>query len=359
MDAASAQSRNRYGTQKCSHELAIVEKLLSEKDDRDKALALAEFVAKFTVSNADLIYGQALQAKMTDKPTAEQICYESFYIAIEQTLFLAKNLGCLEEFEKQLGKSYGSSFDRFKKEFQSVTYLAKDRPNDGSGVVTAFDNEYAQKMETKVCLGVKQYTNLFTIKNCPEEISSLLVKYAEEIRESMANIKANLGTSQSTAALNRINDTLAQFIVSKANEIHEKFPDEGLYKIYRALAITALPYVLPVLSEIGPLWAFANSLKNGGIPAFRKVFETKFRLHGTSIANQGNPIKKEKQDAANQTEAEKRAADRREQIEEQHRQDAAEKHIAVQTDIIIEALCGVTRGYLDVFQKRDSSNWPI
>jgi hypothetical protein len=327
-DAGSAQSRNRYSTRKCSWELKKLKETLSGKDTPDRINGLIEFVAKFTVHNADSIYGQLLQTKMNEKPTSDQICLESLYIALEQTLPFAKNLGCQEKFLEQLGKSYNSLFDIFKEEFKAVTHLSQNRPNSGSGITTAFADEYAQKMEEKICSIAKQYDTLFNIKNCPEEISALLSEYAKEIGENMDNAKRNLGNFQAGAALNRIGDTLAQFIVSKASEIAEKFPNEKLVSIYRAIAVTTLQFILPAVSEMGPLWGFANMLKNTGTSPLRKNFEAAFRLHGTFIVDQRGQTKEE-------------------------------QYIAVQVDTIIELLRGIGRNYLDMFQKRDSPNWPI
>jgi hypothetical protein len=361
MDAASAQSRNQYSTQKVCCALENLKKSLAKEDAHDTAHKLVIFAIKFTVHNADLIYRQALQAKMVEKPTAKQVCLELLNVVLEQTLPFAKNWGCFEEFTKTLSESYGPSFDIFKKEFQETTHLSKNRPDDGSGISTDFSHEYAQMMEEKACAVVRGYSNLFTIKNCPEEIATLLAEYAEEIKESMANAKKNLGTSQSAATLNRTNDELARFIVSKADAIAQKFPEEKIDKIHRALTMTALPFILPAISQMGSLWTFSNGFKNGGIPSLRKTFETKFRLHGEFIVNQGSPLLEEEPevDQNKLTETEKRAAARRKQEEKDRREAAAQKYIATQIDIIIEWLCEITRRYLDIFQKRDTPNWPI
>jgi hypothetical protein len=361
MDAASAQSRNQYSTQKYCHILKNLKALLSGKDTRDMAREFVILVIKFTVHNADSIYEQASQAKMTKKPTAEQICFESLNIALEQTLPFTKDLGCFEEFTKLLEESYGPSFDIFKGEFQSVTHLFKNRPDDDSGIRTDFSYEYAQTMEQRACAIVGRYSNLFTIKNCPEEIVTLLDQYAEEIKESMINASKNLGTSQAAATLNRTNDELARFIVSKADAMVQKFPDEKIDKIYKTLAITALPFVLPFISETGSLWAFVNGFKSGGIPPLRKIFEIKFRLFGEFIVNQGSPSLDEEPEAdqSKLTLTEKREADRRKQKEKDRREAAAQKYIAIQTDTIIEFTCELMRIYLDIFQKRDTPNWPI
>jgi hypothetical protein len=362
LDAASAQSRDQYDQRKYCHILKIFSNLTPGMDARNIARGLANSVVKFTVYNTDLVYGQALQAKMTEKPTAEQICFESLNIALEQTLPFAKILGCFEEFTKLLGESYGPSFNIFKKEFQSVTHLFKNRPEDDSGIRTDSTYEYAQKMDQRACAVIEGYSNLFTIKNCPEEIVTLLDEYEKEIRGTMANVRKNLGTSQSTATLNRINDELARFIVSKADAIAQKFPNEKIEKIYMAITITALPFVLPVISEMGSLWAFANGLKNGGIPPLRKNFGIKFRLFGKFIVDQGSPALDEEPevDQSKLTAPEKREADRRKQKEIERREIAAQKYIVTQTDIIIEWFYEITRGYLDIFQKRNTaSNWPI
>ncbi|MDR2371712.1 MAG: hypothetical protein LBD60_01030 [Puniceicoccales bacterium] len=362
IDAASAQSRDQYGLRKCCHILKNLSNHTPEKDARDIAHGFVNFTVKFTVRNADLVYGQALQAKMTEKPTAEQICLESLNIALEQIIPLAKNLGCFEELTKLLGKNYGLLFDLFRKEFQNATHLLKNRPDDGSGIRTDFAYEYAQKMEQRACAVMEGYSNLFTIENCPEEIVTLLNEYEKEIRETMANVEKNLGTSQSTATLNRINDELARFIVSKANAIAQQLPNEKIETIYRLIIITALPFVLPVVSEMGSLWAFANGLKNGGIPPLRKNFEIKFRLFGGFIIDQDVPTlnKEPEVDQSKLTATEKREADRRKQKENERREIAKQKYITNQIDIIIEWLYEITRGNLDVFQKRSTApNWPI
>jgi hypothetical protein len=360
IDAASAQSRNQYSLQKCCHALKNLGKRLSGKDAGDAARELVIFVVKFTVRNADLIYGQALRAKMTEKPKARQICFESLNIALEQALPFAKSSGCFEDFIKLLGESYGPSFDLFKRELQEVTHLSKNRPDDDSAIRTDFSDEYAQTMEQKACAVIGGYSNLFTVKNFPEEIATLLAEYAEEIKESMANARKNLGTSQAAATLNRTYDEFARFIVSKADAIAQKFPNEEIDEIYRALVTAALPFILPIISQMGALWAFVNGFKNVGIPSLRKIFETKFRSHGKFIA--GIPDEEEKEqdiDQSGLTEPEKRAAARRRQEEKNRREAAALKYISSQIDIVVGFTCESLRNYLDIFQKRDTPNWPI
>jgi hypothetical protein len=361
MDAASAQSRSQYSVQKCSRELKKFKEILMEKNTPDRTNASVVFVVKFTVQNADLIYGQALQAKMTEKPTARQICSESLCVVLEQILPFAKDLEYYETFIRQLSVKYGLLFDVFKRELGRTTHLSKNQPDDGSGMRTAFEDTYAEKMEQKTNSIAKQYDDLFTVKDCPEEILPLLNEYAGEIRESMANVEMHFGSFQIAAALNRATDALFRFIVSKANEFSGNFPDIKLSIIYRAISVRALQFALPTFSVTGSLWPFANGLKNGGIPSFRKALETKFQLLGTHIIHQDSPAEEEKQnvDQANQTETEKYIAERRKREEEQRRQAAAEKFIVVQIDIIMEWLLETTRNYLDIFQKRNSSNWPI
>jgi hypothetical protein len=361
MDAASNRSRDQYNTKKCSWELAKLKKDLTEEDTQDKVQALVKFVTNFTVRNSDLICRQVSQARMIEKPNSDQLCQESLHIALEQTLPLAKNWECLKSFEEYLCEEHSLFFDILKKEFGKATYLPQDQPDDGSGVVIAFDSEYAQNMERKTRLIVENYEDLFSVEDYSEEIMALLAKYEKEIKDNMANAKISLGPSQASATLNHMEDTLTRFIVKNANEIFEKFPNEKLEKIYNTLVRITLRTVLPAISELGPLWALANVLKNTSTSPLRKNFETAFQLHGTSIANQGIPPKEDEQDTdqANQTETEKRIAARRKQEAERHRLDMAAKHIAVQIDIIIEDLRMTMRSYLSVFQKRNSSNWPI
>ena len=257
-------------------------------------------------------------------------------------------------------RGHGLLFDTFREEFGNVTHLSQNQPDDGSGIVTAFNSEYAEKMEQRTYSIVEKYSNLFRIRNCPEEILALLGEYAKEIDENMTNMKANLGTSQASATLNLVEDTLARFIVSKTDEIIKKLPNEKFNEIYKFLAITALQSMLPTISQMGPLRAFANTLRDGGTPSLRKAFETKFRSCGTFI-NQGGPAEEEKEDAdqSQLTLIEKREADRRKQKEKDRREAAAQKQIVGQTDMIVEWFLTITRGYVDTFRKRNTPNWPI
>jgi hypothetical protein len=359
MDAVSTQSRNQYNEKKCSWKLEKIKEDLAEKNSSEKVQELTNFVAKFTVHNSDLIFRQTAQAKTIEKPSPNLLCQESLRIALEQTLPLANEWECKEEFTKCLCENYGIFGDTLKKEFGDTDHLSQNQPDDGSGVVVAFDSEYAEDMERKTNLIVNSYNALFALEDCPEEIMAFLSEYVKNLNNDMANIKMSLGPSQTSAALNHIKDMLPRVIVSKANEIFEKFPYEKLKKIYKIIVAATLQVALPTISELGSLWALANTLKNTDTSPLRKNFERAFRTHGTSIINQDNLEEEQDIDQANQSEVEKRIAAKRKCEANQRKQDIAEKYTTVQIDTIIELLRTITRDYLNVFQKRYSRNWPI
>ncbi|MDR1590396.1 MAG: hypothetical protein LBR92_00090 [Puniceicoccales bacterium] len=361
MDAVSIQSRNQYNQQKCSYELKRISTSMEGKDAQDKAKILMEFIAGFTVCNADLQYGQVLQAKMVKIPTAKEICSGLLCITLEQVLPLAKKLSCWEQLSQQLENKYSPIFNMLQTKLKTITHLSKNRPVDSSGIQTAFAYEWAQKMEKVISKIIKQYQDLFIIKNCPEEIMDRLNEYAEEFKEITNNLRKSLSTSQGAAALNRIEDELTRFIVTKADIIAIAFPNEKLDKIYGALAIITLQYTLPLIARLGTLWGFANALKNGGISSLKEIFKIKFQLYGKFISNQCSPTIKEEPegDQSKLTETEKRDIERRKQKEKDRRDASMETYIVAQTNIIIEFLYRITQKYLDVFQKRDTANWPI
>jgi hypothetical protein len=82
---------------------------------------------------------------------------------------------------------------------------------------------------------------------------ALLTEYTKEIDKSMVNATDRLGNSQIGAVSNRIRDMLTQFIISKANEIAEKFLDEKLVNISRAVPVTRLQFMLSAVSATGHL----------------------------------------------------------------------------------------------------------
>jgi hypothetical protein len=280
----------------------------SGKSAEDMARMFAAFVAELTVRNADLVYEETLQARMTEKPTVGQVCTESLCTALEQAFPLAKNLECWKDLLERLQESRGLLFDAFKEKFGNVTHLLQNRPDDSSGIVVAFDSEYAKKMAQKTCSIAERYDHLFRLRNYSEGFLVLFDEYAKKIEKSTTNIRESLGASQASALLNFIEDTLARFIVNKANEIVKKFPNMGLNEIYEAFSITLSQCTSPALSEMGPLRDFVNALKNGGIPSPRKTFGTKFQLYGAYF--NPPPVKEEKEDAdqSELTPAEKREA---------------------------------------------------
>jgi hypothetical protein len=311
---------------------------------------------------ADSVYGQACQAKLTEKPTVDQVCLEALLLALDQTLFETHVLGCTEEFMNQAGEKYTPIYNTFKEAFGNARYLARDQSKDSSEIPTDFAVEQATKMEEILCETIKKYRKWITIpQNCPPEITALLEECKPVIRETVVNLKTSMGASQGPAALNRTIDELALFIVSNADAIAQKCPDVKIEKIYRALVTTASPFVLPTIAWLGPLWAFANALKNGGTPPLRKALETKLRLDAEYIISQGSPVlKPEPETDQNQlTEVQKRAAIRQEQEAKDRRDAAAKKYIDTQTDTIVEFLLQTTRGDLDIFKKRTTSNWPL
>jgi hypothetical protein len=336
-------------------------KTLAGKSAADMAVALTTFVVKFAVHEADRVYGQARLAKMVEIPTAEQVCRGSLCTALEQTLLLAQHLGCFVEFVKPWRDDYGQPFDILKTELQNVTYLALDRPVAASGVQIDFAHECAQKMGKKARLIVRQYDSLFTVKNYPEEIETRLNELGEQFRKDVTKIRKNLGTNQASSALSRFYNELVRFIIINASEFFQRFPNENRTEIYQGLITVALLPLLRVVSRMDILRAFSNELGRGGTPTLNKIFEVKMKLHGPFIVNpEGQaPNEESEDDQSELSEKEKREAARRKQKEKDRKEAAINKRTTSEIDTIIELLADTVREWLDTFEKRDTSNYPL